>query len=415
MTPIVNRFALALATFLLALVAGCGGDKGSAADPPADFRVQAGDGSAIVSWTAQPDTEYWLFFGLGSDITIDNWATRGGVAVTNATSPRIITGLTNGVTYSFTINARKNKGPGGDGAPSQNIVPMLAGANWAPAAPLGTQNLNAISGGTLVNGFDVVAVGNAGAIYSSIATAPFAVRTNPVPAENLYGTAYGLAGFVAVGANGVILTSQNTIDWTRSTSGTTARLNAATSSSTAIYVVVGDGGAVVTSTDGIQSWTTPSSTVLGNLYGATWGNNRFVAVGAAGTIISGTTGTDWGQVAEGISTQTLRAAAYGAFFTSGSTAATNLYVAVGDAGLVITSTDGASWAVLPPFTTKNLLGVTFGGRFVAVGEDGSIFTSSDGVTWTAQTSNTTADLSSVARTISGYTAVGEAGANVSTF
>jgi hypothetical protein len=414
MTPIVKRLALALATFALALVAGCGGDKGSEADPPADFRVQAGDGSAIVTWTAEPDTEYWLFFGLGPDITVDNWAPRGGVAITNATSPRIITGLTNGVTYSFTINARKNKGPGGDGAPSQNIVPMIAGENWAPAAALGTQNLNAIAGGTLPNGFDVVAVGNAGAIYSGIATGPFVARTSPA-AENLYGTAYGLAGFVAVGANGTILTSQNAIDWARSTSGTTARLTAAISSSTAVYVAVGDAGAVATSTDGLQSWTTPSSTVLANLYGVTWGNNRFVAVGAAGTIITGSGGTDWVQVVEGISPNTLRAAAYGAFFVSGSTAATNVYLAVGDAGTVVKSENGTDWSVVPPFTTRNLLAVTYGGRFVAVGDDGSIFTSSDGVTWAMQNSNTTADLFGVARTISGYTAVGEAGTNVSTF
>jgi hypothetical protein len=82
---------------------------------------------------------------------------------------------------------------------------------------------------------------------------------------------------------------------------------------------------------------------------------------------------------------------------------------------VIKSENGSDWTIVPAFTTKNLRGVTYGGRFVAVGEDGSIFTSIDGTTWVAQTSNTTADLTSVARTISGYTAVGEAGANVSTF
>ena len=84
-------------------------------------------------------------------------------------------------------------------------------------------------------------------------------------------------------------------------------------------------------------------------------------------------------------------------------------------GTVIKSENGTDWSVVPPFTTRNLLALTYGGRFVAVGDDGSIFTSSDGVTWAAQNSNTTADLFGVARTISGYTAVSEAGANVSTF
>ena len=79
---IVKKLALLLASFALVLVAGCGGsDKGSPVDPPTDFRVQAGDGSVILTWTQQPETEYWIFFGLGPDITTDNWATRGGVAI----------------------------------------------------------------------------------------------------------------------------------------------------------------------------------------------------------------------------------------------------------------------------------------------------------------------------------------------
>src|SRR5688572_11564096 len=151
---IVKRLSCFLACLMLALVAGCGGDsaKGDSADPPSDFRVQAGDGSVIVTWTAQPETAYWLFFGAGPDITTDNWIQRGGVALTNVQSPRIITGLNNGTTYSFTINARKNRGPGGPGAPTQVVVPIIAGENWFLRPPLGTQRLNGIATGNLING-----------------------------------------------------------------------------------------------------------------------------------------------------------------------------------------------------------------------------------------------------------------------
>lgn len=412
---IVKRLALLLASFVLVLVAGCGGsDKGSSADPPADFRVQAGDGSVIITWTAEPETEYWIFFGVGPDINTTNWATRGGVAITNAISPRIITGLTNGTTYSFTINARKNKGPGGSGAPTQVAVPLLAGENWAPGALLGTQKLNAIAAGPFVSGFNIATVGDAGTIFSSVNNGPMTARTNPLPTTNLYGVAYGLAGFMAVGDGGVILRSQDAITWTQQTSGTLARLNAGVSSATAVYVVVGAGGTIVTSSDGGVAWSTPGSGTTNDLFGVTWGANRFVTVGADGTILYGTTGSDW-QPAVQLTQRTLRAATFGAFLIAGQTAATNLYVVVGDGGAVLTSPDTVSWTLLPPFTTKNLLGVTFGGRFVAVGEDGSIFTSPDGVTWSAQNSGTTADLTSVTRQISGYTAVGEAGTNVSTF
>jgi hypothetical protein len=414
--PIVNKLSLFLASLALGLLAGCGGsDKGSSADPPADFRVQPGDGSVIVTWTAEPETDYWIFFGLGPDINTSNWAIRGGVVITNAQSPRIITGLANGTTYSFTINARKNKGPGGEGAPTQVVVPRLAGENWAPGTPLGTQNLVSIAAGTVINGYNVVAVGEGGAIYSSISTAPFAERTNPVPGTPLRSVVYGFAGFMAAGDNGTILQSLDTITWAQRTSGTTARLSAGASNSTGTYVFAGGGGTVVASTDGGGSWTTPASGVTADLHGAAWGNNRFVVVGAGGTIITGTSGGDWGQVTNTGTTATLRAAAYGQFITPGSTTAVNVYLVVGDGGTVLRSEDGIAWTVQPSFTTSNLRGLTFGGRFVAVGEDGALFTSVDGVTWETRGSSTTADLNAVTRTLTGYTAVGETGTNVSTF
>jgi hypothetical protein len=409
---IVKTISLLLASAALALLAGCGGaDGGNPADPPADFRVIPGDGSAIITWTPEPDVEYWLFYGVGPDISTSNWAPRGGVALTNVTPPRIVTGLVNGQTYSFTINGRKNRGPGGPGAPTQNIVPQLAGANWAPGAPLGTQNLNGLSAGGLPSGFSVVAVGDAGVIFTSLNAGPFVARTNPLNL-NLYGSVYGLGGFVAVGENGTILLSPNGSDWTQQTSGTTARLHGGVSNTGAQYVVVGAGGTIVTSGGG-SSWTTPGSGTTEDLYAAAWGNNRFVAVGANGTVLYGSSGDDWfpGPV---LTDRTLRGAAFGAILASGTQVATNVYVAVGDGGAVLTSPDAETWSLLPAFTTVNLRSVVFGGRFVAVGEDGSIFTSTDGQTWESRVSNTGADLNAVARTLSGYTAVGQAGANVST-
>ena len=412
---IVKKLSLLLASLALVLLAGCGGNnKGSSADPPADFRVTAGDGSVIVSWTAEAGVDYWIFFGVGPDINTTNWIQRGGVALTNQQSPRIITGLANGTTYSFTINGRKDKGPGGPGAPTQTAVPRLAGENWAPGTPLGTQNLGSIAAGTLANGYDVVTVGDGGAIYSSIASGAFAERTNPV-AGPLRAVAYGIAGFFAGGDNGTILSTLDTITWTQKTSGTTARLNAGVSSAVGTYVFAGTGGAVATSSDGGATWTTPGTGVLSDLYGATWGNNRFVVVGANGTIITGNTGGDWVQVDNQQNTVALRGAAYGQFITTASSTPVNVYVVVGDNGLVLRSEDGTSWTVQPSFTTKNLRGVVYGGRFVAVGEDGSIFTSVDGITWETRNSGTTANLNSVVRTITGYTAVGEAGTNTSTF
>jgi photosystem II stability/assembly factor-like uncharacterized protein len=415
---LVNRLALLLASMLVALLAGCGGsDKGSSADPPANFRVAPGDGSVIVSWTQEPETEYWIFFGVGPNINTSNWIQLGGVALPNAVSPRIITGLSNGTTYSFTINARKNKGPGGPGAPTQVVVPVQAGETWSPGPALGTQNLNAMTAGNMVNGFDSVIVGDAGVIYSSIAAAPMAARTNPVPNVNLYSVVYGGGIMVAGGEGGTLIRSTDTIAWTTVTSGTTARLNAGSFSASGTFILVGAGGGLVASTDGGTSWTTPGSGVTTDLYGATFGTNpnRFVVVGAEGVILVGESGADWVRFGSGLTDRSLRAAAFGSFLLPNQTTVTNRFVAVGDGGTVLTSTDANTWTVVPAFTTKNLRGVIFGGRFVAVGEDGAIFTSSDGLTWETRSSGTTADLNAVAREVAGYTAVGEAGTNVSTF
>jgi photosystem II stability/assembly factor-like uncharacterized protein len=413
----VKRLSLLLASMALALLAGCGGsNKGSSADPPADFRVQAGDGSVIVTWTAEPGTDYWIFFGVGAGITTDNWIQRGGVAIPNVVSPRIITGLSNGTTYSFTINARKDKGPGGAGAPSQAVVPVQAGETWSPRPVLGTQNLNAITAGNMVNGFDVAIVGDAGTIFSGISAGPIIARTNPLPSVNLASVVYGGGIMVAGGDNGTVLRTTDTITWTQVTSGTTARLNGGAFSTSGTFVLVGTGGTIVESTDGGTTWTTPGSNTVSDLYGATFGTNpsRFIAVGAQGTLLVGESGADWIQFAGDLTTNALRGVAFGSFLLPGELTVTNRFVVVGDGGVVLTSTDASNWTKVPAFTTRNLRAVTYGGRFVAVGEDGAIYTSSDGLTWEERNSNTTATLNAVVREVTGYTAVGAAGTNLST-
>ena len=405
------RFLASTAVVLLA--AGCGSNAGSKADPPADFHVVAGDASAIVTWTAEPDVDYWIFFGAGTNITTENWATSGGRVITGAKSPLIVTGLANGVTYSFTINGRKDRGPGGSGAPTQVVTPMVAGANWAPAAPLGTARLNAIAGGPMAPGFVIATVGEGGALYTSVAAGPMTARTNPSAPADLNAVWYGTGGILfAAGANGTLLRSLDGTNWTALTSGTAQTLYAGASAVTATYVAVGAGGLILTSGDG-NSWSSATSG-SNDFYAVTNGNLRFVAVGAAGTTYFSTDGSNWGQGST-VTDKSLRGVAYGLVPSADGTTTTTTFVVVGDAGTVLTSTDGQSWLVQPPFTSANLRGITYGGRFVAVGDGGVIFTSPDGVAWTAAVSGTPNNLTSVARQLSGYTAVGDLGTNVSTF
>ena len=65
--------AAMVATFLF--LAGCGviADKGSSASPPTDVAVVPGDGSITITWTMQPNVEYWLFYGPTAFISTSNW------------------------------------------------------------------------------------------------------------------------------------------------------------------------------------------------------------------------------------------------------------------------------------------------------------------------------------------------------
>lgn len=413
----MTKLAQLLASLVLAIAAAGCGDKGSSADYPANFTVTPGDGAVTISWTAEPDVEYWIFYGPGSDITTANWALSGGSVIVKPTSPRVIGGLTNGQTYSFTINARRGGGPGGPGAPTQVAVPQLAGANWAVGTPLGTERINGSASGVGALGYAVIAVGDGGVIHTSLNGAAYAAATNPSAPVDLNAVGYGGIGFAAAGDSGTLLFSQDGTTWTAQASGTTANLHGVTAiGGTGGFVTVGAGGTILTSTDG-STWTLLASGTTNDLYAAALGTARYVAVGAGGTIVTTADGATWETTPSGVAND-LRGAAFAtiATFTDGeTTVVTSRYVAVGAGGLILASNDGLAWTVQPSPTTEDLDAVVYGTQFVAVGKGGGIYTSPDGNAWTARTSGTANDFATVVRTLSGYTAFGAAGTNVSSF
>ena len=140
-------------------------------------------------------------------------------------------------------------------------------------------------------------------------------------------------------------------------------------------------------------------------------------VGANGTILSSTDAATWTAATTGTAAA-LRGVAFAPLSSTaadGTTTVTNTFVAIGDAGTLLRSTDGTTWTALPAIAATDIAAVAYGGQFVAVGKGGGIFTSPDGLAWTARTSGTTNNLAAVARTLAGYTAVGDAGTNVSSF
>jgi len=315
----------------------------------------------MLTWTASPGVEYWLFTATDPSLTAFNWtALPNAHAYISAATPFYACGLINGTTTYFAINGRTNGGPGG---PSSSTVsatspPYNASNIWTPAS------------------------------------APLATSSTPPTNPDLLGVGY--------------------------TSLTTCGNNASISS-TGMFAAVGAGGAIFTSADDGKSWVNQPAPAgfATDLYAVTGyaanqnypGNPalRWIAVGNGGASVYSLDGISWAVGRPyNASNPALRSITHvaGTFF------------AVGDMGTILTSTDGSTWTIhnSPSVTSSNLNGVTYGGIYVAVGDGGTILISGDGNTWTVKTPTTavTSNLRQVTSFVSVYgstiyVAVGDAG------
>ena len=401
----------AFAALLVAvLVAACGG--GSSAPPPTGgITVKPGDGTATVTWTMEPDVQYWVFYAPVSTnfpvVSTTDWINiPGAQAFINVKSPFVVSGLVNGYQYSFTINARKGDGPGGPGATAVTALPRPAGTVWAKGGDSGTNTLRAMTYGM---GADTLgyylAMGDNGSAYKSNTgltwTAVPTATTTQINAN-----IYTLTRFMAVGNAGTIVYSTDMTTWTNAVSNTTENLNAITSNGV-LAVAVGNGGVIRTSPDGIN-WTAATTVpTTQNLYGVTYAANGYwAAVGAGGTILTSTNGSVWTQQASG-TTANLRSATVQII-------STYVMVAVGDAGTVLLSADnGTTWTTQTTGLTGNLLAVSSSSsQLLAVGAGGLVARSVDGKAWTTSVSGTTADLYAVMPGLAQYVAIGAGGTNI---
>ena len=405
----MKQFFAGLAAIAAALLlASCNvTNLGSSAAPPTDVSVVAGDGSATVTWTMQPGVQYWVFRAAAPGITTDNWTTLPEPrALPNATSPQVVPGLVNGETYSITVNARIDNGPGGAGTAPISVVPRLAGSTWNLGTPLGSANIAAATYGVETDSTTgnivphYVAVGAGGAMYSGVMNASLSGVTwtglNYAVGTNLNAAAFMGTVFLAAGDGGTMLYSTDAATWVAKTTNTTNNLYGLTSNGSNTFVAVGAKGTIITSGDG-GTWTTQKSGTTQDLTAVSYGNGLFLAVGKQGTLLISSDGVNW--VAEASNTTAdLSGVVYGLVPGTGAAAGTwlPLYVAVGAAGSLITSSDGTTWTAQTPIAANNLAAVSFNTQFVAVGSGGAIFTSTNGTAWQQQSSGTTSNLTAIA-------------------
>jgi hypothetical protein len=393
---------LALAALVVVACSNGFSAGGSKPDAPTNVSVTPGDSSVVVSWDMKDGIEYWIFVAQASSISTDNWTTLPEARVLrNAVSPQIVPGLTNGKVYSFTVNGRKDSGPGGSGSPSISTIPRVAGLTWNAGTPLATSSLNGLHflGLTIPGVF--TAVGNGGVIFQSSDAVSWTPVTSGVTTD-LNAVTYGQGRFIVVGKGGLVLSSTDNVTYTSGTSGTTNDLLSIGVGLNGI-VAVGANGTIVHSTDG-SSWTVAASGTTKTLYAVTYSNTAWYAVGAGGTLLTSPDGDIWTALASGTT------ADLHGYTWNGTT-----YVAVGSGGTDISSTDATTWTAVTRVTTSNLSSVTAGSQFVAVGAGGTIISSIDATNWSVVSSPTTADLNAVLFGLTGFSAVGVGGVNLTSF
>ena len=417
-------FVAALTAALLSVACG----NGEPAPAPNGLTVSAGESSATVTWNMTDGVEYWLFFGPSSvapttTSSMQGWfGLPGGNVLLKATSPYVVTGLPDGLNYSFSVNARTNGGPGGPGSTAVTVTPRIAGASWlASSAVSAAPDLRCVTFGattgttTTVPVNTYVAAGTGGAIYSSLDGTTWSA-VNYASSRNINAAAY-FGTFKLVGDGGLVLLSSDAASWTAQTSGTTQNLYAIASNSLNLNVAVGANGTIISSVDGITWTAATSSGTTRDLYGVTYaayGTGLWLAVGAGGTMVQSTDALTWSSIASN-SLADLRGITYGTMLstsTAGVITATSEFVAVGAAGTVLSSADGANWSTQTLAGAGTLHAVTYGTQYVAVGASGKVFISADGVNWTPAAPVTSQNLYAVTRGALSYSAVGAAGTNL---
>ena len=401
----IPRIVLAFLALCLALVA-CGG-SGSKADPPAGgIKVVPGYGQVTITWEESSGVEYWLAYApTATPLNIGNLPANH-LWQLNIHSPFVLSGLFNGVTYSFALNARRNGGPGGAQTPSQSATPRFAGisGSWTAGTALGS-DLRALT----FDGSNLIAAGDGGRIYKSADGAAWTPVSSPATVSNKLNAIVYVNPTIGYVLSDEALHIYKGPDLANLTPIllNSSNINALASDGTTV-VAVGDGGTIRTSTNG-SNWTdaskSPASSV--SFRSVAVSNGSWVAVGDTGAIyMSADSGATWTAPSAANYTpvaSTLRSV-HGI---------APLFVAVGDAGTVVSSTDGIHWsAATMPSSSSNLYAVNAAfGQFLAVGAADTAFTSPDLMTWTAQPTGLGTTPYALAGSPSAYFIVGKEGSN----
>jgi hypothetical protein len=281
-------------------------------DAPTAVTATAGNGQASVSFTA-PSSD-----GGSSVTSYTVTSSPDGITATGVASPVLVTGLTNGTAYTFTVAATNIAGTGIFSAPSSAVTPVKPVTNITAVPTTGTVGTGlALSGtvaptdatnktivwsvksgtATMTGASEVTATAAGDVVVTATITNGLTASSNytqdfTITFSNAYKAVTGISGVPTTGIVGTGLALSGTVAPTDATNKTivwSVKSGTATMTGTSEVTATAAGDIVVTAT--ITNGLTASSNYTQD-FTITFSNPYKPVTGITGVPTTGTTGTE---------------------------------------------------------------------------------------------------------------------------
>lgn len=197
------------ATFVVAATNGSYGPASAASNSITPVAI-APPGAPTIGTATGGNAQATVAFTPGSPVgdTYTVTSTPGGFTATGAGSPLTVTGLTNGVAYTFKSKGNNGGGTGPESAASNSVTPLNLGAELVRDGAFSTAqavNTNTANWATYSNSTISGGVANVNNVYNGPGANGWGYQLNSVAAGTVYRVEFTVVSITTIG-DGVIVT-----------------------------------------------------------------------------------------------------------------------------------------------------------------------------------------------------------------